>query len=99
MPPALARKPEVTIDLHVYIEAFFTLSSFRSPGFSGPGPLLFADILRYAELVGYTTNADRLFFVEVIQGAESAYQAHVAKKQASQQAAAKKKSGTKPKAR
>jgi hypothetical protein len=35
----------------------------------------------------------------VIQGAESAYQAHVAKKQASQQAAAKKKSGTKPKAR
>lgn len=90
-PPALLRKPNLTPDLHLYVEAFYTLSGFRAPGFSGPGPLLFADILAYARLVGYTTVDEQLFFVSVIQAADGAFQEYAAKKSKAETAKSKAK--------
>jgi hypothetical protein len=80
VPPALASKPDLTVDVAFYIEAFYFLSGFRSQGFSGPGSLLFSDIIRYAELVGYTASEDIQFFASVMLSCDIAFRKAISDK-------------------
>jgi len=59
--------------LQFYLDAFFRLSDFRGAGFSGPEPLDFISVLRYAEWVGYTSMHDQTFFVDVIRACDQVY--------------------------
>lgn len=77
MPPALREQPAITPEHRFYFDAFFFLSRFRSPGFSGPGALNFADVLSYARLLGYTSEDEILFFSDVMAACDGAYQTHI----------------------
>jgi hypothetical protein len=73
IPPALERRPETTLELRFYLESFFKLSNFRTAGFSSVGPIQLPDILAYAEMLGYTSLEDRLFFVDMISALDNEY--------------------------
>lgn len=73
MPPALRDRPAYTEEHRFYFDAFFFLSNFRAAGFSGPGALSFTDVLRYAELVGYTREDEIFFFCQVMVSCDQAY--------------------------
>lgn len=94
MPPALKDQPVLTEEHRFYFDAFFFLSRFRGPGFSGPGPLNFSDVLRYAELVGYTDEAEQIFFSEVMAACDDAYRTHISN--TTKKAESKPKSGRLP---
>lgn len=91
IPPALARKPELTDDCIFYLEAFYFLSGFRPEGMSGLGPLLLADIERYAALSGYTSANEILFFADVMLACDVAFRNYHAKKSSAKSAAKPKK--------
>ena len=77
MPAALKEQPVITPEHRFYFDAFFFLSRFRAPGFSGPGALNFTDVLSYCRLLGYTSENEILFFSEVMAACDGAYQTHI----------------------
>lgn len=46
---------------------------------SGPESLLFADIIRYAQLSGYTSADEILFFSGIMRACDEVFMSHVAK--------------------
>ena len=63
------------------MESFYFLSAFRTAGFSSINPLNFSDLVQYARLVGYTSDDDVLFFLEVMVAADQAFLEAIRQKQ------------------
>lgn len=66
LPKALENKPDIGIVSAQYIEAFAILNNFRDMN----GNLYFADIVKYAELIG---EQNVLEFVSIIMKADQAF--------------------------
>jgi hypothetical protein len=81
LPPALASRPWVTVDIQFYLSAFFFLTRFRGSNGFGLNPLAFADVDRYAIMSGYADPEDRLFFAEVMNECDHIYLEKERKKQ------------------
>jgi hypothetical protein len=82
--------------LQFYLDAFFRLSDFRGSGFSGPEPLDFISVLRYAEWVGYTSTVDQSFFVDVIRACDQVYRKFLSEKSESERKKTSGKTAGKP---
>ena len=82
--------------MRFYIEAFFVLSGFRMPGFSGAGPIPLEAILRYGELFGYTSREDQLYFLDVIRALDSVFMAYSKEKSDEEAEKRKRKKSSAP---
>ena len=77
----MKNRPEVTAIDFFYIEEFFSISAHRVSGGMGINPLAQADILARAELIGYISAEDKLWYLSVMKELDSVFIDYAHKKQ------------------
>ena len=73
VPPALLSKPDVTPDMHFYLDAFNLLSGFRGSSGFGANPLSYGSVADFAEKVGYNQPGDYFFFLDMMSALDSEF--------------------------
>lgn len=81
-PSGLRDKPRVRQDDVKYLDSFRLLACSRGWGESGPQPITVVDVHAYLLLIEESEVDERLRFLRFVQGMDSVYLDHIAKKAA-----------------
>jgi len=81
IPRKFAEAPDVPMGLDLYLTAFWELTTCRQPGFSGPGPIPWAEIAGYAVAMGLDERQfdDLVYYIRVLDVAYLEHRAKAAK--------------------
>ena len=72
-PAPLVTRPRLAITDAPFIEAFFTISSTRTFGFSAPNPIQIAEVAAYCSVLGIASQPERAKYLRLIQMLDQVY--------------------------
>jgi hypothetical protein len=79
-PAPLLSRPRLKQQDRPFYDAYYTLAAARSAGLSGPEAIPVSEILAYVNLLGISSQEERMKYMRLIQQLDLAYLAHMREK-------------------